>query len=159
MPSTGDSERERAWLLRVLGLDPSSGSPSGAAAGAPRVGKALPVWIAAREQVGEQITKLQDAMRGTKYPLLEKLADRGLNGITGRLQVGLQVQLMELDQSDAAGRSQAAGKVRTGIADFRAFLQTDRIVPLIEKNPFGVPVTLSASLGEALAAIEQILPG
>ena len=119
--------------------------------------KTLPIWTAAKDLAGEQISKLQSALRETRHPLFMRIADQGLNAVTKRLQVGLQVALMELDGAAADARPKAAAKVQTALADFRKFLQTDPAVPLLEKNPMGIAVTLRAGLSSALDSIEKTL--
>jgi hypothetical protein len=118
--------------------------------------KPLQTWADAKEAAGVQIGRLQAAVRGLDHPLL-LLADKDLNGITGRLQVGLQLALTEVESTEGAARNKAREKARAAIADFRDFLRTDRVLPLVEDNPLGVTVTLRADLGQALEVIEQAL--
>lgn len=154
MAAPGERAAQDAWVRRVLGAalataqaEVSSGARSSDQSPAVQ-------WRDAREEVGAQIARLQDAMRGTDHPVLKRIADRGLNAITGRLQVGLQVALMELDRPDAGGAAQTA---RAALADMRGFLQSDRIVPLLEANPLGVAVSIRAPLTAAIEAIERRL--
>jgi hypothetical protein len=123
----------------------------------PNLGDARRTWQEAKETAGLQIGQLQDKMRATKIPLFAQIADRGLNGITGRLQVGLQVALAELDGADEAGRATAVTKARASIADFRDFLRSDPVLPLLEENPLGVTISLRADLSDVLDKIEQTL--
>ena len=152
------------WVQRVLGVTvPEAGAPPGnpldksappAAASAVRP---LEVWLAAKEVAGAQIVALQAAMRAQPHPMFPRLADRGLNGITGRLQVGLQVALMDLERTGSAGRDAARAKASKAAADLRTFLATDAVVPLLDRNPLGVAVDLRGGLGAALDAIDRAL--
>jgi hypothetical protein len=132
---------------------------AGGAAAKPAGRKSLPTWIDAKEEAGAQIGKLQEAMRGLGHPLFARLADQGLNGITGRLQVGLQVALTELDGASGEARVKAQQKARGAVADLRSFLSTDPVLPLLEDNPLGVPVTLRAGLSHALDTIDAVIAG
>ncbi len=118
-----------------------------AVAGTAPVGKPLDIWRDAKDQANVEIGQLQSALRGTRVPLFEKIADQGLNAITGRLQVGLQAALMDGSKD----------KARAAVADFRSFLATNALLPLLEQNPFGVKVTLRTELPRALDAIEKAL--
>jgi hypothetical protein len=122
-----------------------------------KTSKTLPIWQAAKDRANEEIGKLQDALRATRYPLFERIADQGLNGITGRLQVGLQTALMNLDDANGPARADAGVKARQALADFRAFLDSDPLLPLLEENPLGVNITLRMTLPEALDQIEKAL--
>ena len=120
-----------------------------------KAAKVLPLWTKAREIVGGQLSELQGVLRGTKNPDMRRIAEYGMNGITKRLQVGLQVALMNLDQAAGDARPKAADKVRQVVADYRKFLESDRLVPLLDKNPFGVKVAIRPTLGAVLTAIEK----
>ena len=115
----------------------------------------LPVWNAAREAVGQQIGQLQSALRATKDPVMLAIADKGLSGISQRLQVGLHVALIEFDAGDAASRGEAAPKVAAATGEMRKFIDTHPALPLLEKNPLGIQVTIRKSLAEALDTIEK----
>jgi hypothetical protein len=119
--------------------------------------KTLAIWQQAKDAVGAQIAKLQAALRQTKEPKFLRIADLGMNGITKRLQVGLHVALLEFDQGSGAARAKARSKAEALVADFQKFLQSNPEVQLVDENPFGVAVTIRASLGKALDGIAQAL--
>lgn len=152
------------WVQRVLGVSVSEAGAlarnlpdkSAPQAAAPAV-RPLEVWLAAKDAAGAQITALQGAMRAQPHPMFPRLADRGLNGITGRLQVGLQVALMDLERAGATGHDAARAKAIKAVADLRNFLTTDAVVPLLDRNPLGVTVDLKGGLGAALDAIDRAL--
>lgn len=165
-----DRSARDAWITRVLAVSVTAGAAGAANAQPTRgdgragdrtrlvaVAKPLQTWADAKEAAGVQIGRLQAAVRGLDHPLFSLLADKGLNGITGRLQVGLQLALTEVESTDGAARNKAREKAHAAIADFRDFLRTDPVLPLVEENPLGVTITLRADLGQALEAIEQAL--
>ena len=117
----------------------------------------LEIWRDAKDLAGVEIGKLQEALRAKKLPLFHKIADQGLNGITGRLQVGLQVALMDLNGKSGDALTAAKDKARKAVTDFRGFLGSDPTLPLLESNPLGVTITLRSSLPRALDAIENSL--
>ena len=137
------------------GKPPPPPPPPGAKA--PPPGKTVELWQKAKEQVSGQITALQSALRATKDPDYEYIADRGLNAITGKLQVGLQVALMELDNAQGDAREKAKAKAAAVVADFEKFLQSDPLVDLFDANPFGVKVTIRDTLGKTMAYLAKTL--
>jgi hypothetical protein len=154
--STDVATRE-AWVRRVLGVDVTGGS-----AAASRIEPVLPIWRDAKDWVDGQIERLRGAMRDTGVPAIARVADAGLNGITGRLQVGMIKELMEFDGAARAGDAQktvgSAARLRGTIGEWRGFLGKDRVVGLLDANPWGVDVGLRQKLGEALDDIERALP-
>ncbi len=149
-----DPAERNAWVHRVLGIEPADGSTipvPPATAATPRL-TPLETWRAAREEADRQLVALQGALRGLKHPFFARIADEGLGSITGRLQVGLQAALLDLDH--AAGDPGRRAKVRKAAGDFRAFLAAEPALLLLEANPFGIEFELRAVLGDALADIE-----
>lgn len=148
-------------LLGVLGLTATGEiekptAPPGKAAAA-QAAKTLPVWQKAKDKAATQIGQLQSALRETGHPLLMRIADMGLNGITGRLQVGLQAALMEFDSAAVGKRKRQRDHAQQAIADFKKFLADDPGLPLLALNPLGVTVTLRDDLAEAMATLEDSL--
>lgn len=117
--------------------------------------KALPIWTAAKDQVGMQLGKLQTAFRGTGDPLAIEIADKGLNALTRRLQVGLQAALIGFDGAPPEQRGAAAARLRSATAEMKQFLDSDPVLPMLEANPCGVLVTIRSSLGTALRGVER----
>jgi hypothetical protein len=143
-------------LERLLdGAGAAAAQPDAEAQQAEAPATTLSIWQQAKELTDEQIGKLQAVFRQANDPLSLRIADQGLTGFTKNLQVGLQVALREFDQAAGDGRSAAAAKVQASSAKLRIFLQKHPAVPLLEKNPFGVPVTLRATLGAALDDIDK----
>jgi len=160
MPSeigTGEGTAKSAWIERVLGVRISTaGNGAGGAAGG--IDAALAQWRQADEAVGEQLNSLRKILLGTSDPDLHRIAEFGLNGITGRYKVGLQAALMELDRAAPAARPAIAGKAVKFAAAFRQFVQTDKRVAACDACP-ATPVSISRTLGDSLARLEQALAG
>jgi len=143
-----DDSAKRAWVARVLGVRvPQPGRGGGE--------PLLPMWLDAKEQVDSAIGRLQGALRGFRDPDLTRIAEFGLNGVTGRASVGLMVALREADAPGADAR--ARKKLADAVASYRSFLGGSPVVALIDANPFGVSVSLRTTLGGALDAIDRRL--
>ena len=141
-------------------LAPRGGTPAQTApkAASPSAGKGtLALWQAAKDVAGEQLNSLAGALRGSGHPLLIRIAEQGLHGLTRRLQVGLQAALMDYDGASQDARAKAAAKVKALLADYRDFLKTDATLPLLERNPLGITVDIRTRLGSALDLIDARL--
>jgi hypothetical protein len=69
----------------------------------------------------------------------------------------LQAALMDVERATGQARVAARQKARSAVAEFRGFLTSDPVVPLLDANPLGVPVSLRAGLGRALDTIDRTL--
>lgn len=131
--------------------------PSGTAGPTERPVGTLAIWREAREQVDEQLTELQDALRDTDDEYLTQIADQGLSRTSKQLHVGLHVALLEFDQASGEAKAKAAQKARARTAEFRKFLASDPALPLLEDNPLEVAVDIRKRLSAALDEIENLL--
>ncbi|MEO0482306.1 MAG: hypothetical protein AAF138_01655 [Planctomycetota bacterium] len=126
----------------------------------PRAGRAaLRLWQDAKETVDERLGVLITALKSSGDPDLERIADKGLAAITGKLQTGLRVALTNLDGAAGSKRAAAVKKVTSQTAEFRAFLSSDGMVRLVDDNPFGVKVKLAKTIGAALEEIDALVGG
>ena len=98
--------------------------PGGGAAGRPL----LPLWLDAKDEVDSKVGRLQGSLRGVGDPDLDRIAEFGLNGVTGTSSVGLMVALREAD-------ARASQKLAGAIDSCRAFLDGSEVVKLIDDNP------------------------
>ena len=142
-----DEAAKRAWVERVLGVQMDAPGD--------QTGPLLPLWLDAKDEVDGRLGQLQGALRGIGHPDLDRIAEFGLNGVTGRSSVGLMVALREADAPGADRR--ARDKLASAIASYRSFLTENEAVQLIDDNPFGVDVGVQATLGAALTTIERRL--
>lgn len=111
-------------------------------------------WPDALEEVNAQLSRLGKALRATGEPLGQQIADQGLSALTGRLRVGLQAALIDLESARPHQRAAAAGKARAAAQSMQRFLDSDPVLPLLESNPFGVMLTVRSRLTVALRAID-----
>ncbi len=138
-------------------------APTSASEGEGEEGQAttVGVWVDARDKVVAQMQALQAALvkeaQETGDADYSLIANKGLAGITKRLQVGLHVALLEFDRASGDARATARTKAHTVVKDFQTFLGTDGLVKLAENNPWNIKVEISATLGAALERLSKTL--
>ncbi len=116
------------------------------------------LWRAAKEKVDGQISALQAALKKTGRPGMARIAEFGLNGITGGLQVRLQAALLDVAAaSEGEGLVKAKAKALAAAEEYDKFLQGDEVVALCEKNPCGVKVAIRPTMSEALGRLRKAL--
>lgn len=136
-------DARKAWLSRVLGFTL-----------APRPTKSrLATWNDARRVVDDQITKLQQHLRSYDDEDLRFVAEFGLLGVFD----GVNVKLMAALFDDGAPRSRE--RTIAAVAAYEAALNPNKLVDLLEANPFSIDVSIRATLGGALTAIRESWPG
>jgi hypothetical protein len=151
--SGGSTVAKREWVERVLGI----GLPQPGRAGTPEAwwAAARSGWQAASDAADAQIAELQKALRASGDDVLEEIAEYGVNGVTGGFKVPLMAAMREVD---AAGATPAAfAKLAKVVEGFSAHIAKDDRVMACDENPFGVAVSLRATLGGALATMQQAI--
>ena len=146
----GDSKSD--WVARVLGVSAASGG--GGRVDWPAIGAA---WRSASDEADQQIAALQAALRSSDDEVLEEIAEFGLNGLTGNFKTPLMAALMDIERGDPAVIAKTGPKLLTIVQQFRAHLDGSEKIDVCDDNPFGVAVSLRATLGGALAQMEQAL--
>ena len=153
------SEAQHEWVARVLGVGPAGPSVTPAAsrgADFPAAWrKAVAQYRDASDSVDGQIGRLQSVLRSSGDGELADIAEFGLNAVTGGFKVPLMALLHELDS--AAPKPQLVTRARTVVSRFRGHLGQDERVLACDENPFGVAMTLRATLGGALAELDAAL--
>jgi len=142
-------EAKAAWLARVLEVRIGGVADSNTV----DTGPLLPVWVEAKDSVDAELSALQHAMRATRRTGLRQIAELGLAGMTDTQGVGMMVALRNLDA--APGSASAQRKAAAAAAAFRKFLSANKMVDLVERNPFGVKQNMRTTFGRALDAIEK----
>jgi hypothetical protein len=116
-------------------------------------GPLLPIWLDAKEIVDRRIGALALQLRRYGDRDLDRIAEAGLAGLSDKGgAVGLMVALRE---ADAATGGAARTKLSAEIVKFRQYLKSDKIVQLLDANPFDVPIGMGETLGKALSTIES----
>ena len=114
-------------------------------------------WRAASDSVDGQVSKLQAALKQSDDDELHDIAETGLNGITAGAKVGLLAAIRELGAATDVVSAGRIGKARKAVAQFRAQIERDPRVGACDDNPFGVQVSLRATLLPALDGLEDAL--
>jgi hypothetical protein len=131
------------------GIDPAAFAERWAAARA--------AWQNASDTVDNQIAQLQQALRAAPDDDLHEIAEFGLNAVTGNFKVPLQVAVREIDSAKGDALQGFITRARTIVADFQNHIQGSEQVLVCDENPFGVKVTIRASLGQALTQMQDAL--
>jgi hypothetical protein len=133
-----------AWVLRVLGVSVPSGT--GTAAG--NLAPAIAGWKQALATVDAQIAGLQALLRQAPDPELNDIAEFGLNAMTGNHKIKILAELMDIE----AGRDtpQIRQRVSNLAGAFLNHIGGDPRIAACDANPFGVRVSLRATLTPAL---------
>lgn len=153
-----DAEQQHAWVKRVLGVDVAGLGTGTEPDDAPvSFAAARESYEAASDAVNQQIAKLQSALRSSKDGELKEIAEYGMNGVTGNHRVPLRAALMEIDFGGTGALQKSGPKALKIIQSFRAHLDQDERVEACDENPFGVAVSIRATLGGALAKMEKAL--
>ncbi|MDC0659826.1 hypothetical protein N6L27_17640 [Leisingera sp. SS27] len=116
----------------------------------------MAIWQAAKEDVDRGISVLQAALRSQNHPVLARIADAGLAGVTGGNQTALMKALFEMNSAGGEARKTAAQALLAQVAAYGKFLKDDPVIALVEENPFGISAPVRAPLGNALRQIAGI---
>ena len=144
-----------AWVSNVLGVKLSSGGGQGAAASASRA-KAVDVWIAAKEEVDQQLNVLYAEIRGYGLKALDKAAEEIEKALQG-YRVGLVTALMNYESATGPAKDAKRLDALKVIADYKTRIPKDKFVIGADENVFGVPVNARTVLDAALARLESQL--
>lgn len=98
------------------------------------------------ERVGRQISGLQDRLRGSDDADLQRIAEFGLNALTGGLRVKLQAACMPLIAGSSPDAAADARKVGQLAGQFAKLLIVDAKIGAFDNNPFGVEVAIAETL-------------
>lgn len=154
------ADAKAEWVARVLGVRVGGSSPTGAGfdeAGFRRAfAAALQRWRDASEKVDAQIGALRNALLATDDADLHRIADTGLNGITGRRKVGLQTALGELAGASGPKLVPLARKAAEAAQEYQSFVQSDPRVHACDAYP-KITTPIGATLGPALGDLARAL--
>lgn len=116
----------------------------------------LALWTGAKDQVDAELRSLSDRLRKSAEPEVQAVADE-VEGLLSPLRVTLVGALMGFEAAPHAGKAQTA--LRKAVVEARSFIESDPRVAAIDMNPWGVPVSIAATLGETLDQIEAGMSG
>lgn len=147
---------KRLWIERVLGYQ-FADVPRGERPAVTSIQKALALFDAAQREVDGQIGRLQQKLAGSADPELHRIGEFGLNAVTGNTRVRLQGTLMELRARLPEVDPKLTSSASRLAAQMVAHLTQDVKVRACDRNPFGVRVSIAATLGGAAQRLQQAL--
>lgn len=115
-----------------------------------------PIWNQAKETVDGQLNQLYATLKKGALPILDQAAEMIETTLAG-YRTGLTTALMSYDAAPAADKEPARIQALKIIADYKMRMPADKHVIGAESNPFGVPVTIRATIGAALSQLEERL--
>jgi hypothetical protein len=164
---SGSIEAKSAWLARVLGYhrQGASGradqSAQTADPGAARLDKGVLLWNSTRSYVGQQVSRLQQAILSDAQdePDFDEIkANLGnLEEVLEVLDDSLSKKLGELrGATDPATKATLSAEARAIVARFQKYLAEDGLMNDIDQNGF-VELDIKAKVSAALTAVMQTI--
>jgi hypothetical protein len=142
------------WVEDVFGVTLSApGQKTGANGGAPGWQEARQAWETSIETVDNQIVQMQAAFRQSRDAELVEIAEFGLNAITGGFKTKLMAAIMDARPGDRSALQSAGPALLRALAEFRTHIETDGRVQACDTNPYGLTMSIRATLGPALAGL------
>jgi hypothetical protein len=124
----------------------------------PELSNPKEIWLEAKEQIDEQINKLQVALRTFTDPRLDRIAELGVYGLLEQPQVPLMAALLDFERTPPSARlGPPRDKVLKAIGVMAKAIAQDPIIDLCEKNPFGVSISIRSTVARALGQIKTQL--
>jgi hypothetical protein len=153
------AEAQAEWVERVLGI--RAGAADGTASFQETAFRrdfavSVTAWRDAFEAVGGQIERLRKHLLGTDDAGLRRIAEFGLNGITGTRKVGLEVAFREIAAARGAAIVPLAKKAAAAAAEFSGFIGSDPRIAACDACP-EFSVTIGGTLAAALGVLERAL--
>ncbi len=146
------TEIQLVFLEKFLGC-----RPAGPGDFASRWNMARSNWESAVRTVDGQISKLQSVLKTSEDPELVEIAEFGLNAITGNHKVRVMSSVFEISSAGAAPESKIVGQALKRISAFENHIANDERIKATDLNPFGVSVSISATMGAALGELSRAL--
>lgn len=116
-------------------------------------------WQEASQTVDGQISQLQHVLLSKNDPELKRIAEFGLNGLTGDFKAPLLGAMLELEAATPQNLKSKAAKVGAIAAAFQAHLMGNAKgrVGACDRNPYGVTMTVRDLLVPALTEVQTTL--
>ncbi|MGH7041884.1 MAG: hypothetical protein ACREFY_07110 [Acetobacteraceae bacterium] len=154
------ADAKSEWVLRVLGVPVGAAAPAGKPFDETAFRRdfraALQAWLGASESVDGQLNELRRVLLATDDEGLHRIAEYGLNGITGTRKVGLQTALRNMAGASGPALIPLARKAAQAAEEFHGFVQADPRVKACDAYP-KITAPIGPTLGRALGALAQAL--
>ncbi|MEW9920306.1 hypothetical protein AB2B41_11860 [Marimonas sp. MJW-29] len=109
-------------------------------------------WQAAKDAVDDELRLLSDRLRKSAIPEVQGVADE-VETLLSPLRTKMITALMGFQQAPTDAKNRDAAL--TALSEAEAWLASDPRVKAIDANPWGVPVTVSATLGGVLRKLQN----
>jgi hypothetical protein len=143
------SQPQQDWVKRVLGFVPHGAGAVDVRA----VRAAVRAWREASEAVDAQVSALQAVLKASADPDLQEIADFGMVALSGGNRTRILAAVAELEHADPPP-PELLKRTATIVAKCRAHFASDPKVRGFDSNPFGVKVSIRATLTPVLQQIE-----
>ena len=134
--------------LEKLGVSASAGAGDSAAQTA--ISTLQTTLVTARTN----LTEMQAALRGLGHPEVTRIAEAALSEVRLGDAGPLNSAISAYNSAAPEARPEAAATLATEVRGFREALAGNRIIALCESNPFGLRVSISGPLTQALNGVE-----
>lgn len=120
-------------------------------------------WIDANDSVNDDLNALRAAVlsrakEDPEYAVhLADIADKGLNAVTGNHRAKLTASLLDIGDGSPAALAANGAKTLALVTAFQAFIDASDEIRVCDANPFGVPVSIKATLVPALGRLADAL--
>ena len=116
----------------------------------------LPVWRDAKDAVDAQCGQLYDQLKRVGLPVLMEAANQ-IENVLGGYRTKLVVALTNYDGAAGDAKEKARTAALNIVSAYQDTIPNDSHVIAADTNPFGVQVTIRATLGAALDRLRQQL--
>ena len=153
-----DKTAKDAWVTRVLGIAVLGEAKSGQSTVPTPEPRALnAIFVRTKDAVDKQMSALQAAFRDVEDATAVEIADRGLPAVSRSLFTPLQGALRDYGGAAPARRADAAHSLEAALAGLENFIATDKVLPHLERNPFGIAFTAGSALTNAVREMRALL--
>ncbi len=142
-----------AWVERVLGVMLSHPSDVQDGPAGMSDQDIMSIWWEAKDAMGQQIEALRRAFLATGHPQAQLACEKGLGAFTGGVLSRFQAAVIDRRNAPPADKEAAAAKLERHASQLAGFVLGNRMLPLLEANPFGVDVTIRRDVPTAVARI------
>ncbi len=115
------------------------------------------IWSDAEDTVVAQVESLADTLDDTDDATLRQIAAKSVREISTRLRGDLISALREVDAVPPGANADAIAKARQVIGQYRQQIGSDRLIGLLDNNPYGVTLTVRTTLTATLEQIDREL--
>lgn len=145
----------------VTGFEAAGAAPAQSQTDAATLAKARSAWMAVRQRVDGDLSKLLDAVRSTYQDHgglaeIEQRVQKELDGVLGALNEDLAHKLDEMGKAGAAERPKLMAEAKQIAERYQQHVATDKVLGALDDNPF-VPLSVQKTVTAALSAIVRTL--